>query len=194
MIKINLLGSKIEQNPYLVTFMVTWIVGLTLFFLGCIFWKISLSSNVKSLEEKNNNLKSQLAALEEKTKEVNKLNDIKEELRGKLKVIDILKKSKLGPVKLLDNLNIALPSKIWLESIEESNQNIIIAGKSLDDPSLSLFMKALEYSPYFSNVDLNYSKQFFMDEVKIKDFEIKANVSYSAKEDDNSKLNNKEKK
>ena len=33
-----------------------------------------------------------------------------------------------------------------------------------------------------------------MDEVKIKDFEIKANVSYSAKEDDNSKLNNKEKK
>ena len=181
MIKINLLGSKIEQNPYLVTFMVTWIVGLTLFFLGCIFWKISLSSNVKSLEEKNNNLKSQLAALEEKTKEVNKLNDIKEELRGKLKVIDILKKSKLGPVKLLDNLNIALPSKIWLESIEESNQNILIAGKSLDDPSLSLFMKALEYSPYFSNVDLNYSKQFFMDEVKIKDFEIKANVSYSAK-------------
>ena len=85
-------------------------------------------------------------------------------------------------------------NEVWLESIEESNQNILIAGKSLDDPSLSLFMKALEYSPYFSNVDLNYSKQFFMDEVKIKDFEIKANVSYSAKEDDKSKLNNKEKK
>ena len=60
MIKINLLGSKIEQNPCLVTFIVTWMTGLALFFLGCIFWKISLSSNVKALEEKNNDLKSTL--------------------------------------------------------------------------------------------------------------------------------------
>ena len=193
MIKINLLGSKIEQNPYLICFMTSWIAGLIIFFLSLIFWKISLLGNLKELEEKNSNLKKELEVLEEKTKEVKDIEDIKNELNEKLQVINILKKSKLGPVKLLDDLNISLPEKVWIESIQETNNNILITGKSLDDQSLSRFMKLLEKSAYFTNIDLQYSKQFFMEDVKIKDFELKAKISYSgneAKKDDVKSDNN----
>ena len=190
MIKINLLGSKIEQNPHLICFMTTWIAGIVIFFLGCVFWKITLLRDVKNLEEKNSSLKKELAVLEEKTKEVKNIENIKNELSEKLSVITILKKNKLGPVKLLDDLNISMPEKVWIESVEESNNNILITGKSLDDQSLSKFMKLLEKSPYFTNVDLQYSKQFFMEDVKIKDFEIKSKISYAGSKAEDKDINN----
>lgn len=192
MIKINLLGSKVEQNPSLVFFIASWLGTLFVFFAACLFWKISLVSSISNLEEKNKNLKIEQEKLDEKTKKVNDIEQIKKDLNEKLKVIDILKKNKLGPVKLLDELNIIIPSKVWLESIEEVNKNIKIVGKSLDDQSLSSFMKMLEKSKYFKNVDLNYSKQFYLEDVKIKDFEIKAKVSYSDKEEETFEDNAKE--
>ncbi len=179
MIKINLLGSQIEKNPNTLYFTVGWAGGLIIFLIICILWKCLLIGNIATLEDTNAKLKVQLASLEEKTKEVKNIDAVKKDLSDKLSVIAILKKNKLGPVKVLDDLNLAVPNKIWLESLEEKAGTFTIKGKSLDDQSLSLFMRSLESSKYFSNVDLNYSKQFLEKGIKIKDFEVKATVNYA---------------
>lgn len=180
MIRINLLGSNIEKDPRLLNFAISWVVALCLFILACIGWWLYLLNDVKHLGEEYILLTAELAMLETKTKKNNDINEIKKDLNEKLYVITVLKKNKLGPVKLLDTLNLSLPKKVWLERIEEANQKILITGKSLDDKNLSLFMKALQQSDYFKNVDLSFSKQFFMEDVKIKDFEIKADISYAS--------------
>ena len=46
--------------------------------------------------------------------------------------------------------------------MQETNNNILITGKSLDDQSLSRFMKLLEKSAYFTNIDypINLTKLY----------------------------------
>lgn len=184
MIKINLLGSQVEQNPNVLYLMTLWTSSLVIFFISCLFYKYILSTSIQELEDTSAKLKTEIALLEEKTKEVKDIDEIKQDLNNKLSIIAVLKRNKLGPVKVLDNLNLSLSNKMWLESIEEAQGILTIKGKSLDDQSLSLFMRSLESSEYFNSVDLTYSRQFIEEGIKIKDFEIKSKIHYAPTKND----------
>jgi type IV pilus assembly protein PilN len=93
------------------------------------------------------------------TREVRDLGKKKAELQAKLKVIDDLKRKRVGPARILEDLSTATPQKLWLVSFSETNGQATIAGMALDNQTIAAFMRSLQTSPYFFDVDLVETSQ-----------------------------------
>ena len=181
MIKINLLGDEtiIDNSARYALFGVLASVAalLMLFFA----MQNSLGTEISDLSEKKETLEKELARLQKITKEVRDLETKQEEYNAKLVVIATLKKSKAGPVRVLDDLNLALPEKAWLTEAKESSGVLTLVGRALDEQTIASFMRDLEKSDYFEQVDPVEIKQIDMDGVKIKEFAVTAMISYTGR-------------
>jgi type IV pilus assembly protein PilN len=77
------------------------------------------------------------------------------QLEAKLGVIDGLDRGRSGPVRLLDELAIYTPERLWLTGLETSGVQITLKGESLDTDMVADFLRGLNESQYFTNVDLD---------------------------------------
>lgn len=161
MIRINLLGDstaidhsgKILFGGYLASVVVT--IGI------CFSLYSSITNDVSNLNQNVSLLKSDLESLTEKTKIVKDLEKKRDTLTKKIDLIARLKRSKVGPVRVMDDLNVAIPERVWLRDVTESSGGIRIKGRALDNQDVSLFIRNLDTSNYFSNVDLVESRQMY---------------------------------
>ena len=198
MIKINLLGNDTAIDNSGVFLLGGYLLSMAACLLICFVLYSSSASEVSQLTEDTNRLKSQLAKLKETTKEVHGLESKREDLNNKLAVIATLRRSKVGPVRVLDDLNMAVPDRAWLSEIKEASGLLKISGVALDNQTVSLFMKDLEASDYFDNIELVESKQALAkasdpsqlvdlakgessDAVKINQFVLQTRVLYAGK-------------
>lgn len=181
-IKINLLGERIKKGAESALWLAAYAVSL----LSCagLFFFL-LSSVGAELRQKDANiaqLEAQLSKLKVVTKEVRELDKKKNELAEKIAVMAALKKKKVGPVKVLDDLNISLPEKAWITNIKELEGAVLkISGFALDNQTIAAFMKSLDASDYFSNVDLVETKQAIVQGVGIKEFILQSKINYLGK-------------
>jgi type IV pilus assembly protein PilN len=104
-------------------------------------------------------LNAEIAKLNAQTKEVRDLEKKRAELQAKLRVIDDLKQKRVGPVRMLEDLSGATPQKLWLVSFSEVNAQATITGMALDNQTIAAFMRQLQASPYFFDVDLVETSQ-----------------------------------
>lgn len=162
MIRINLLGESAIQDNSGKMFVLAYGGSIVLLVLVMVAIQQLVSSEVSTLSEQKVQLTKQLAALEEKTTEVRDLEKRKKELDEKLSVIAKLKLSKKGPVRVLDEINRAVPEKLWVNDIREVRGQLSMSGIALDYPSIVEFMKTLEKSPYFLEVNLKETGQAFL--------------------------------
>lgn len=135
------------------------------------------------MSKKVNTLKSEVKTTED---EINRLTKIvgdvkkhkrkKKELQRKIEIIDMLNRKKTGPVHMLDELSNNTPEKLWITSLKESNLKLTLDGIALDNETIAHFMRGLERSSYFSNIELIQSQQHIEKERKLKKFHIKCQV------------------
>ena len=104
--------------------------------------------------------------------EVNQFKKRQQELRAKLDVLEQLQTARSGPVHLLDELYKALPEKLWLTNFSESNGTAKIEGVGTNEETVALFMRNLEASEYFSNVELQVIQQNLQDGNKFQKFSL----------------------
>ncbi len=162
MIKINLLGdtTKIDHTNRFLLFGFCTILLLSLVVCYKLYNQTQLEITQHNL--KLASLKEQLSTLEKRTRVVKDLETKKTEIRGKLLVLAKLRKNRMGPVKVLDDLNISLPETVWLQSVKEGEGNTLeLKGRALDNQNIALFIKQIQESNYFTNVDLKESKQVY---------------------------------
>jgi len=158
MIKINLLGAETETSDKSVLLIVEYFASLVAVLVICFVLYRFKSSEITSLQDQSESLKTQLARLKEQTKEVRDLEKKKEELQKITSALGQLKLIQVGPVQALSDIDMALPAKMWIRSIVEKEGELTISGIALDDFSVSTFLKNLETSPYFSKrIDLQES-------------------------------------
>jgi type IV pilus assembly protein PilN len=79
----------------------------------------------------------------------------KKQLQDKLDVIASLEQARSGPVRVLDELSNNVPDRLWLTGITTKGKGIKLEGKSLDTGVVADFLRGLNVSPFFSNVDLD---------------------------------------
>jgi len=125
--------------------------------------------------------KAQLAELTKKYQETVLLGRKREQLEAKLKTIDILERQRRGPVHVLEDLGEATPEKLWLTEMREAGGAAVLSGRGLDNQTVALFMRNLEDSPYFSNVELVETKQVEDGQAKLKEFAIRSSVLYAGR-------------
>ena len=126
-------------------------------------------------------LQSDIVALDKKSAELSKLEGERKELEEKLKTIATLEAKKIGPVNVLADLSDAAPEQVWLLEFKETGGLATISGLGLDDQTIAKFMRNLDGSPYFDNVDLVETTQSELDGVQLKRFVVNARLSYSGK-------------
>ena len=77
------------------------------------------------------------------------------QLQDKLDIIESLEQARNGPVRILDELSSNVPERLWLTAIKTQGTGIRLEGQSLDTGVVADFLRGLNSSPYFTNVDLD---------------------------------------
>jgi type IV pilus assembly protein PilN len=107
----------------------------------------------------------------------------KKELEAKLDVIEGLDRARSGPVRVMDELATFTPERLWLTRIATEAGRITLQGESLDNELVADFLRGLNASAYFRNVDLENTKLGAESEgLKLVNFTITAELTAPADE------------
>jgi type IV pilus assembly protein PilN len=172
MIRINLLAAhevRKEKNQQ-------WLFqGIALSVLILIaaaligFWM--LSNQVKNLKKEKGVLENKTREAAALQREIKELKDKKEISQNRLTLLQNLEKDRHGPIRLMEFLSTILPvDQLWLTTLKETDSEIRIDGVSLSNEILAEYMKRLETSSLFKQVDLVHSTQAVYKDMKVKNF------------------------
>lgn len=144
-----------------------------------------LASNAKSDLEQAKVTVAQLEADIERYKPqqalIEKFKTRKQNLQDKLDVIASLERARNGPVRVLDEISTRVPPRLWLTQISTKGTEIRLKGKSLDTGVVADFLRALNGSAYFKNVDLEKTEGGeIVKGVRLVNFELRAEMTAPA--------------
>ncbi|HUU49703.1 MAG TPA: PilN domain-containing protein [Nitrospinota bacterium] len=178
MIKINLLNVRQRRRQIgILREFIIYGVLFSLFILG-IFYHLIVTQNQKSHFRKEIvSIKERLAPLEKIAKKIEEFQKKKGLLEKRINIIEELKSNQEGPIRLLDEISLNIPSQVWLISLSEKGSSIEMKGFSLTNIGIATFMKNVESSGYFKNVELIQAKQTMVEKRKVKEFTIKMQMN-----------------
>ena len=156
MIKINLLPVKedkliAEAKGFLAICVISIVVVIVLI--------VSNSSLLTAREQESREriaeADAEIAKLKSIMGEIKNLKDKKAKLQEKMDMIIKLQEQNIGPVRVLDELSLKIPSnKIWADKLTIKGNKLDLDGKTLENQEVANFMKQLENSLFFSNINL----------------------------------------
>lgn len=156
MIKINLLPVKedkliAEAKGFLAICVISIVVVVVLV--------VSNSSLLTAREQESREriaeADAEIAKLKSIMGEIKNLKDKKAKLQEKMDMIIKLQEQNIGPVRVLDELSLKIPSnKIWADKLTIKGNKLDLDGKTLENQEVANFMKQLENSLFFSNINL----------------------------------------
>lgn len=123
-------------------------------------------------------LRAEMTAMEGEAKEVNELQVKISSLKQKLAVIDDLSKKKVGPVRVMESLSASTPERLWLTEFKEGGGSLTVTGMAIDNQTIADFLKALQKSQYFRDVELVETIQTQQDKTAFKKFAVKSGLLY----------------
>jgi len=130
-------------------------LGLTIAGGGIYIVDKDLASDVSNVRASVRQLESDIARFEPQQKQVATFKEKRRQLEEKLDVIKGLDNARTGPVRILDELSKHTPEKLWLTGLQTKGVSITIEGLSLDTGVVADFLRGLNGSNYFDNVDLD---------------------------------------
>jgi type IV pilus assembly protein PilN len=160
MIRINLLPLRVSRKKETIRQQVSililsvvgvLVVGLSLY--GLLIVKISAANT--QIETSENEIK----ALKAKIGAIDNIKKLQAEVKKKLDVLNQLRHEKSGPASRLAALSDAVPEKLWLTKYAESAGSVSVSGFALNEELIAIFMKNLQASNAFANVELQVSEQ-----------------------------------
>jgi len=176
MIEINLLPHR-ESRRLADLRQTVALLALGLVIAGGGIFFVSSSVNA-DLERAKTNARQLEAAIEQfkpQQEQVAKFKKQRKRLEEKLDVIKSLEKARTGPVRLFDEIANLAPERLWLSVLKTEGSKVTLDGSSLDTGIVADFLRSLNHSENFSNVDLKKTKGGKeVDGVRLVDFKISA--------------------
>ena len=175
MIRINLLPFRAaRQKENVQRQIMAFILGLifvtvVLYMVGGV-WTKKIDRLNTQIAKINKELTRQTAA----AKEVDRIKKDLDALEKKTQVINNLKKSRREPIQMLEAMTgLVVEKRMWFTNFSDSSKTVKIKGVALDNKTVADFMTRLENSGFFSNVNLDNTKQqIFRKSLSLKSFEI----------------------
>lgn len=133
------------------------ILGGTLAFIGYQWW--SAQQTLARLDEEIASLNEEKARLQTIIAQVNEYQRQLDRLKEKEALIQRLMSERQGPVKMLDQLSAQLPDFVWLTTLTQSAAGVSINGMAASYVSIADYIRKLEDTDIFSNVELIDAKQ-----------------------------------
>lgn len=185
MIRINLLPIKQIKKRIRLRNEVAILVAsffAVLVILGTISYAMSqkadgLNNEIKTLEKKKASYRPIL-------NQIARLQRDKKNLETKLNTIEQLKKGSQLTVRILDEVANRTPtSRLWLQSFKQSGGQLQLTGVALDNETIAQYMKQLNSSPFFADIDLANSSQTVIAGNKLKSFSLTFRVTPPSNEE-----------
>lgn len=182
MIKINLLPEKsIKKDVKNKEFVVLGVFALVVVLGIIVFLNTSQANKMGDKVATIEKLNKDIAELDVKVKEVEKYKQDNKELENKIGIIRTLQAKKTGPVKVLDKLSMEIPEEVWVDSFADTAGALKLTGAGLDDEKISEFLKKLEATPLFCQVELQYIRPRPIGKKRVRAFEINASLNCPTK-------------
>ncbi len=208
MIRINLLPTRkakrkeASQRQFLLMgIAILGTLGLVIFF------HLDATSQLEKAQHDNTILQADVARLKQELGDYDKIRAQREELLKQRKTIQSLESGRTGPVYLLRELSeILSPGKgptfdrvtyeetlrkdpnagfsnwetkrAWLDSYTENKLAVKIRGSAKSNEDVAEFLKRLNASVFFKNVNLDATAQASKGPIKFVNFGLSANVIY----------------
>ncbi len=134
-----------------------------------------LLMKISSTKDEIARSEQEIAELKVKIGKINELEKLKSEVSKKLDVLNQLRKGRTGPAQRLLTLSQSTPDKLWLTDYDEKDTSVTVKGMAFSEEYIATFMKSLEASAEFANVELVVSEQVDLSGLKLKKFELKFN-------------------
>ncbi|MGI6393215.1 MAG: PilN domain-containing protein [bacterium] len=186
MIKINLLPVKEEKlineaKGFLVIFVASIALVAVLIVLNSAVLAERESESRARIEEAD----KEIANLKSIMGEIQSLKNKKAKLQEKMDMIIKLQEQNIGPVRVLDELSLKIPSnKIWVEKITLKGDKVNMEGKTLENQEVANFMKQLENSLFFSNIELKkVTKDRALEGVPVLSYGLNTSVHYAGRQE-----------
>jgi type IV pilus assembly protein PilN len=173
MIKINLLpvraAKKKESARQQLSILTLSVIAVAVLALG--IYSVTLAK-ISTAQDEISKSEQEIKSLKEKIGEINNIKKFQEEVRKKLGILDQLRQNKTGPATRMAKLSDAVPEKVWLTKYTENGVNISLAGVAFNEELIAEFLRNLQGSNDFQNVELLVSEQMDIKDLKVKKFEI----------------------
>jgi type IV pilus assembly protein PilN len=137
---------------------------------------LSATRQKNQLEEEINQLTAEKNRLAPIILEVQKYQAKLAELEEKEKLIERLKSEREGPVRMLDSLSAELPDFVWLTQLQQRGNQVTIDGMAASYVSIADYIRKLEDSDWFQNVELVDAKVDTRQEQEFTQFQLRTQL------------------
>jgi type IV pilus assembly protein PilN len=160
MVTINLLPIKAELRlNAIIQHVVVFAVCIGLVIVGLGILQATKKAEKAQVEDDIAKTQNQIKNLQMEAAEIEKIKKRSNELKAKRDVINNLSLQKTEPVEVLDELSQLMPEKAWIKSYNNSGDKVVIDGVAVDNTIIAEFMKRLQGSKHYGDVELILSEQ-----------------------------------
>jgi type IV pilus assembly protein PilN len=176
--------------------------------VGVVFLHLQSAGQLEEIKRKNTILAADVARLKQEIGDYDKIRSQREELLRQRKTIQALDAGRTGPVYLLREMSEILspgkgptfdrvtyeetlrrdpnagfnaswdPRRVWMEAYAEDQKHVRLRGAAKSNEDVAEFLKRLNSSVFFSEVNLDSTTQVSGHGIKFVNFGLSANVTY----------------
>jgi len=159
MLQINLLPVREVRKRFEARQLVLQLLLVMILTCGAIgIFHTRLASQIERTQARIHQMDKDIAQFKPQIEQVEGFKKKKKELEKKIEVIESLDHQRRGPVRILAELSDRIPDRVWLTSLETNGTQVKLAGESLDNELVAIFVRNLSESKYFGEVDLDGTK------------------------------------
>lgn len=151
--------------------------GIVVVCLGIVLFHSDMDRQAELLQVSVRQLEVDLERFKPQQEKVAEFKAKKQALEEKLAAIRKLDEARRGPVRLLGEVGHQTPDRLWLTQLRANENEVTLEGASLDTSVVADFLRNLNDSSYFSEVDLDRTaREREIRGVKLVNFTITARV------------------
>jgi type IV pilus assembly protein PilN len=184
MLRINLLPIRqLRKRAKARNQIVCFIVLLVLLFLVLGTFGFFQATKITGIQSSISELKKKKATYAPILAEMRRLDQDKKNLENKINIIEALKRDSSLTVHILDEVANKVDNKrMWLGSLKQQGQSLLLTGTALDNRTIAQFMDALKESPYINTVNLSNASLKKVSGRNLKDFSLACSITSPEKE------------
>jgi type IV pilus assembly protein PilN len=184
MIKINLLPVRAAKKKETLQQQLS-IAGLSVagvLIIAGVIYSVTLTK-ISTTKDEISRSETELQTLKKKIGEIDNLKKLQTEVKKKLDILNHLRKEKTGPATRLARISDIVPEKMWLTKYAENGASVSISGIAFSEELIAEFMRSLQASAEFGNVELQVSEQTDIGGIKAKKFDLSCTIKTLKKEE-----------
>jgi type IV pilus assembly protein PilN len=184
MIRINLLPHRELRRKALQRQFFT--VGAMVAIIGVGVWFIvhsMLAGKIENQLDRNKFLDGEIVVLDKQIEEIKKLREQTAQLLARKKVVEALQDNRAEAVHLLDELVRQMPDGVYLKSVKQTGQRVLITGYAQSNARVSTLMRNLESSPWLQQASLVEIKSALQNNQRLSEFQLNVDVARAKAED-----------